>query len=58
MFDAKYVATASKALLLLLLLLLIHTMIVSMASIVNWGCNFLVGIAFPYMQVYYSTYCN
>eukprot|EP01038_Epipyxis_sp_PR26KG_P013518 gene13518-18136_t len=28
----------------------------SMACIVNWGCNFLVGLLFPYMQEYLGPY--
>lgn len=29
----------------------------SMACIANWGCNFLVGLCFPFMQEYLGAWC-
>ena len=47
MFDAKYVATASK---LPFQLISFNVSLVSVASIVNWACNFLVGLLFPFIS--------
>lgn len=53
MFDAKNVATASKFFLIKARWrCYLSAFVVSISSVVNWACNFLVGLLFPYMQEY------